>query len=225
MCRLNPIRFFGIAGNYADHVDLSGKNFHMRRRFIPAVIDFCESCEGRVLDLGCGDQPYRDELAHVDYVGLDKSPTEGGVRGAALSLPFVEASFDHVLSTQVLEHVWDPFQFFSEVSRVLKDGGTALITTNMMWNIHTGPDDYFRFTRFGLDHLAEEADLSVIDHIEVGTIPMRLCQKINDAYGYVAPESVATILTVGTNLLFYPVIDLDTHQDYILVGVKVRKPK
>jgi SAM-dependent methyltransferase len=187
------------------------------------VKDFCYECCGRVLDLGCGDQPFSRDLSHTDYVGLDKGPVPDGVRGDALSLPVSENTFDHVVSTQVLEHVPEPFRFFSEIARVLKTGGTALITTNMMWNIHLGPEDYYRFTRFGLHHLADEAGLSVVDTIEVGSIPMRVCQKLNDAYEYVVPSSVSLLLTAGTNLLFYPILDIDTHQDYILVGVKVKK--
>ena len=202
---------------------LEDKNYHMRRRFDPSVLDFCSRCEGRVLDLGCGDKPFQKYLTNTEYVGFDRSALFADVQGDALSLPFADSNFDHVLSTQVLEHVPNPFKFVSEIGRVLKDGGSALITTNMMWNLHVGPDDYFRFTRFGLRHLAQEADLSPKDDIEIGTIPMRLCQKVNDAYTYVLPQTITAVMTVLTNLLFYPLIDIDTHQDYILVGIEVKK--
>jgi len=40
-------------------------------------------------------------------------------------LPYQDASFDRVVATCVLAHVDEPFQAFSEIHRVLKEGGTA----------------------------------------------------------------------------------------------------
>src|SRR5262245_9708450 len=67
---------------------------------------------GRLLDLGCGMKPYRSLLGRgVDsWVGLDLGVTPSGrskadVLGSGLNLPFKDAVFDSVLSTQVLEHV------------------------------------------------------------------------------------------------------------------------
>src|SRR4051794_35304621 len=68
--------------------------------------------EGRIIDVCCGLQPYRKLLGSrvTEYVGVDRrSPlSHPDVEGDALSLPFDDASFDSLMSTQVLEHVLDP---------------------------------------------------------------------------------------------------------------------
>lgn len=64
-----------------------------------------------------------------------------------LSLDFPDASFDYVLSDQVLEHVeGDPYQAISECHRVLRRGGIALHTTCFINPIHGAPKDFWRFT-------------------------------------------------------------------------------
>ena len=121
---------------------------------------------GRLLDLGCGDRPYAGIVgAKVEScVGLEydrqryaRTPPE--VWGSALDLPFREASFDAVLSAQVLEHVPEPERMFCEISRVLKPGGHLILTAPHIWGIHEEPHDYFRFTGYGLSYLARKTGL------------------------------------------------------------------
>lgn len=64
-----------------------------------------------------------------------------------LNLPFGEATFDAVVSDQVLEHVeGDPRRAVDESFRVLKPGGLLLHTTCFINPIHEGPSDFWRFT-------------------------------------------------------------------------------
>src|SRR5688572_26434261 len=89
----------------------------------------------RVLDLGCGGSPYRALApAGVRWVGLDLA---AGVRphvvGRGEALPFRSGAFDVVLSTQILGLVDDPAAVGREVARVLRPGGTALISAPAAW--------------------------------------------------------------------------------------------
>ena len=45
------------------------------------------------------------------------------------SLPFPDASFDVVISNQVLEHVWNQERHIAEIHRVLKADGVAYLST------------------------------------------------------------------------------------------------
>lgn len=82
-----------------------------------------------------------------------------------LSLGFPDASFDYVLSDQVLEHLeGDPFQAARECHRVLRPGGIALHTTCFINPVHGFPKDFWRFTPDALSLL--HRDWSEI--IEVG---------------------------------------------------------
>lgn len=121
--------------------------------------------EGRVLDVGCGLQPYRAMLSPrvTEYVGLDlegplSKPT---VVGTAQALPFPDARFDAVVSTQVLEHLEDPRGALGEAARVLAPGGTLVLTVPGVWPLHEAPRDFWRFTEPGVRSLCEGAGLAV----------------------------------------------------------------
>jgi len=113
--------------------------------------------EARVLDIGCGAKPYLPWIAPYarEYIGIDAAPgpyVDEVVQGE--ELPFDDASFDLVLCTQVLEHVEDPVAVLSEIHRVLRPGGAALISTHGVFLFHPDPpeagSDYWRWTHAGL---------------------------------------------------------------------------
>lgn len=51
------------------------------------------------------------------------------VVGSVLTLPFADASFDFVLSTEVIEHTPDPLGALDELARVVRPGGSLLVTS------------------------------------------------------------------------------------------------
>lgn len=54
--------------------------------------------------------------------------------GSILDIPFQDNVFDIVISSEVIEHVPDPFKAMEELFRVLKPGGTLILTTpNKIW--------------------------------------------------------------------------------------------
>jgi SAM-dependent methyltransferase len=121
--------------------------------------------QGRLLDVGCGRKPYRDLFTVTSYIGIEMpfaSQTAADVYASALALPFTDAWFDTVLSTQVLEHVPEPAQMLMEIARVLRPGGYLLLTTPQTWGLHHVPHDYYRYTSFGLIYLANKAGLEVV---------------------------------------------------------------
>lgn len=124
---------------------------------------------GRVLDIGCGEKPYGKiiERSCKRYIGLEHPDISGGLKeadvaGNALVLPFKSESFDSVVSFQVMEHLLEPLMFLEEAFRVLRKGGCMLLMTPFMWGEHEQPSDYYRFTRYGLQYLAERAGFEVI---------------------------------------------------------------
>lgn len=121
---------------------------------------------GRLLDVGCGTQPYCSlEAAHCSTrIGLESDrvryrASPPAVWGSALRLPFREGSFDTVVSSQVLEHVPEPGLMMAEMARVLRPGGSLIVTAPHIWGVHEEPEDYFRFTSYGLRYLARKAGL------------------------------------------------------------------
>lgn len=115
---------------------------------------------GVVVDLGCGIRPYESEIRRVAtwYVGIDWSNTPHLLRADVVAdlnegLPVQDAVADTVVSFQVLEHLKEPEVLLSEAWRILKSGGTIIVTVPFQWAVHEAPYDYFRYTRFGLQHM------------------------------------------------------------------------
>jgi SAM-dependent methyltransferase len=122
---------------------------------------------GRLLDVGCGNRPYLEVFAPSvsSYVGVDpdRRGSKPDVAALAGDLPFAERSFDAALSFFVIEHVPDPGRMLAEIRRVLRPGAHLILLAPQYWRLHEEPHDFFRFTHYGLAHLAREQGFEVVD--------------------------------------------------------------
>jgi SAM-dependent methyltransferase len=132
------------------------------------LLETADLFTGTVLDIGCGRKPYAPLLGARArrWIGVDLPLTASGksradVYGSAVQLPFATGCVDAVISTEVLEHLPEPDQFFAEASRVLRQGGAFVLTTPQSHGLHEEPHDYFRYTRYGLTRLAEKHGFEV----------------------------------------------------------------
>lgn len=48
------------------------------------------------------------------------------------------------------------------MNRVLKPGGCLILTSPQVWGLHEEPNDFYRYTRYGLAYLAENCGLEVV---------------------------------------------------------------
>jgi SAM-dependent methyltransferase len=153
--------------------------------------------EGRVLDYGCAEVPYRHFFGPgVDFVAADLA----GNPHAALELnpdstiPAADASFDAVLSTQVLEHVGDPQLYLAESFRVLRPQGRMLLSTHGTFSYHPDPVDYWRWTCAGLQRIVA-AEGFVVERFE-GIVGMGATglQLFQESIYYRAPRLVRPVL-------------------------------
>jgi glycosyltransferase involved in cell wall biosynthesis/predicted SAM-dependent methyltransferase len=90
----------------------------------------------RILDAGCGSSMIIQSLNNA--IGMDPNPGKVRflrrlgiplLRGSAFDLPFKNASFDCLISSQVIEHIPFDEALFREMWRVLEPGGTLVIGT------------------------------------------------------------------------------------------------
>jgi SAM-dependent methyltransferase len=90
---------------------------------------------GDVLDVFCGSRPYEDLLpAGSRCTGLDVTDAFGVADVVTDEfLPFDDASFDLVVSTEAFYYVRDPRRGVSELRRVLRPGGAAVLTLPLVW--------------------------------------------------------------------------------------------
>lgn len=143
-----------------------------------------EQAQGHLLDIGCGDMPYRAVIGHQveAYDGLDIEPRSVAVRytGSVTDMNQVpDASYDTVLCTEVLEHVPSPTEAAHEMARVLRPGGTVILTVPFLGRLHEEPWDFFRYTRFGLTQLFEEAGFEIVEISEHGSVASFLGHQVS----------------------------------------------
>lgn len=79
-----------------------------------------------------------------------------------------ENAFDLIIVEQVLEHVLWPYRAVRNAYKMLRPGGTLLITTPFLLRIHNCPVDCSRWTPLGMKHLLAEAGFA-LDDVEVGS--------------------------------------------------------
>lgn len=160
-----------------------------RRGLAQAIGAFSHLLQGRLLDVGCGQKPYRELFRVDEYVGLEIDSDLARRIGIAdvyydgTKLPFADASFDSVLCNQVLEHVFTPDLFMEEIARVLRPSGAFLFSVPFIWDEHEQPWDYGRYTSFGLEALCERHGLAVTHRLKLVDDSALLFQLAN-AYLY-----------------------------------------
>lgn len=150
---------------------------------------FAPQLSGRLLDVGCGTKPYQSLFDVDEYIGLDIDGGRTRELGKAeyfydgKVFPFQNGVFDSILCNQVLEHVFNPDEFLTEIVRVMRPGGKLLLTVPFVWDEHEQPHDYARYSSFGLQALFEKRGLKILQHKKLAADASILFQLIN-AYLY-----------------------------------------
>lgn len=116
------------------------------------------------MDAGSGDgERYKKFFKFDKYIKLDiSSSNHPDIVGSVEDIPLGNNSVDSIVSTQVLEHVKNPQKAVHEFYRILKSGGYCLVTVPQMNELHDEPNDYFRFTKFGLEEIFSQAGFKII---------------------------------------------------------------
>ena len=117
---------------FHDYLHLRPIALDLERRIRAAV---GEHAPRRVLDLGCGASPYRRFFGDVEtYVRVDLAPhVAPDVIARGEGLPFADAAFDMVLSTQALQLSKDPAAVAAEIARVARPGARVWVTAPLAW--------------------------------------------------------------------------------------------
>jgi SAM-dependent methyltransferase len=115
-----------------------------------------------VLEIGGGrvntNHSYQDLFPNRHTFDLDPLRKPDTIGDAHL-LPFKDNEFEYILCTEVLEHLHSPQIAINEMNRVLKPGGTLILTTRFVFPIHDAPHDYYRYTEYGLKHLLQDWEM------------------------------------------------------------------
>lgn len=150
--------------------------YFARIALLQAIKGFSKEMSGKILDVGCGQKPYKTLFKYDSYIGMDVEQSghshqyeEIDIFYDGKTFPFDDNSFDCVITSQVFEHVFTPDLFIKEIYRVLKPGGKLLLTVPFVWDEHEQPYDYARYSSFGLAYILKENDIIINKHIK--TLP------------------------------------------------------
>lgn len=121
---------------------------------------------GDVLDIGCGNKPYAALFSSevASYIGVDIEQShlqKVDIICPATAIPLPDSSFDTILCTQTIEHVYDHRQLLAEAFRLVRPGGHLILSGPFYWPLHEEPYDFFRFTRYGFEQLLRSTGFSV----------------------------------------------------------------
>ncbi|MBL7965264.1 MAG: methyltransferase domain-containing protein [Flavobacteriales bacterium] len=141
--------------------------YPVRRNILETVTKALPALHGTFLDIGCGDMPYRALILSggkvTTYLGMDlhsataKRAVKPDLEWDGRTMPLADASVDSAMATEVLEHCAEPLVLLREAHRVLRPGGTLLLTMPFLWPLHEVPYDEHRYTPWAVERLLKEA--------------------------------------------------------------------
>lgn len=112
-----------------------------------------------LLDVGGRGKPYaeyfRDRIMWHFVIDIEPGVSVDLV-GDARYLPVADCSVEVVLCTQVMEHIPEPIPVLNEIFRVLRPGGTLILSVPAIYPQHGSPGDYWRYMPQGLAWLLRD---------------------------------------------------------------------
>ena len=158
-----------------------------------------------VIDVGAGTSPYRKMINHERYIVVDIED-RGGADGVervtgdlTKRIPLENELADLILCTEVLEHVPEYTVAISELYRMLKPDGVLLVTVPFVWVLHEAPNDFFRFTHFGIQRLLIDGGFTKV----VVTNSNNYCYTLLQLVAIPLRHSIFTPIVIALNLLGY----------------------
>ena len=165
----------------------------------------------KLLDAGCGSQQFRKFASHLEYYGQDLGiyvnddkqvygADEGGLGGiegykyGALdyvgdvwNIDEIDGFFDCILCTEVFEHIPYPIESVIEFSRLLKVGGTLILTAPSNCLRHMDPFFFYTgFTDRWFEKFLRDNSFEIIS-----------CEPVGDYFSWLAVELARTMLSQG----------------------------
>ena len=124
----------------------------------------------RLLDAGAGEQRHKKYCTHLDYVAQDFAQYDGKGDAAGLqtgswdqtkldivgdiaAVAAPSGSFDAILCVEVFEHIPHPVEALKEMARLLRPGGSLILTAPFCSMTHFAPYHFYTgFSRYFYQH-------------------------------------------------------------------------
>ena len=134
-----------------------------RRRLLDYYLDqHTPEMRGMVIDLGGKHEQKRGSFTPPEkqasawyYVNLELG-THPNLLGDVCKIPIKNNCADIIICTEVLEHLKYPNICADEIFRILRPGGSALLSIPFLYPVHADPYDFQRYTADGLRQLLNQ---------------------------------------------------------------------
>lgn len=150
-------------------------HYLIRNRLLDAIQALAPRLKGRMMDFGCGRKPYQTLFRVDEYIGVDyDNPGHShqdehiDVYYDGKTMPFGAGHFDSIFSSEVFEHVFNLHEIIRELNRVLKPGGLMLFTCPFAFCEHEVPNDFARYSSYGLRHLLQQNGFEIVEQLKTG---------------------------------------------------------
>ncbi|MBB2144086.1 methyltransferase domain-containing protein [Pedobacter sp. LMG 31464] len=193
--------------DYKDYGYHSANATHAHQYIAQPIIKLLnKNTNQTILDLGCGNGALVKQLSEIGFNAYGTDASETGIKIASTfskerfavqdlstdELPekFANLNFDTIISTEVIEHLYDPRKFIQFCKKILvKNGGGELILStpyhgyikNLLlaitgkWDQHANPlwdgGHIKLWSKNTISQLLVEQDFKVTDFVGCGRIP------------------------------------------------------
>lgn len=189
----------------------------LRRKLLLAISRYSSYMSGKMMDFGCGSKPYQSLFNVSEYIGVDYAGQghsheheQIDVFYDGITLPFPDNHFDSVFSTEVFEHVFNLEDMIVEIKRVMKPGGKILVTCPFAIPEHEQPNDFARYSSFGIKHLFTKNNFKVLEYEKIGNHLEALVQLRISYYSLVLFPKLNKLLIIKPILecIVYPLFNI-----------------
>ena len=140
-----------------------------------------------VVNVGCGVVRRFEPICRARYMATDlRALPNVDFASDATRIPLADGCVDTVVALELLEHVTHPTAVLRELARILKPGGTVIVSVPSAVPRHDD-HDYWRFTAEGLAQLGSEVFGHGDVHVFGGTF---------EALGYLLSYYIALVFHV-----------------------------
>ena len=130
---------------YFDYfLDIDNITESERSRLNQKIYSLINKNSKSILDVGCGNgwlskmmQNDHNNIVSLDisFINVKKTlmnqshPNHSGIVADVFHLPFPDDTFDTIIASEIMEHIYDPIKFIECLFQVLKPGGQLIIST------------------------------------------------------------------------------------------------
>jgi SAM-dependent methyltransferase len=160
------------------------KNLGVGSRLVTSLVASAYECyipqyaRGNLADIGCGFVPlyeyYRSYVGEVTTIDWGNSYHKNqflDIEADLNSVPIIGTendSFDTIICSDVLEHIYDPNQLLNEFNRIMKIGGCLMLNVPFYYWVHEEPHDYYRYTEYALKRFIVDSGFEIIEFVILG---------------------------------------------------------